>query len=187
MKTIAVYLKKSLLVLLLAMLSLGTLPVTPTYAAGLPNDPVLAQGKDYFPRLEMLFELQQERFDHQTQVLERIPTFIDRIQRLIDRATAKGVDASAVQAALDDFSAAIPAAQSAHDQAAALIAAHTGFDEKGMVTNLAAAVQTVKAIHQANLGYTDALLPSFRTLRQAIRTFVQENKLSQLLNPTATP
>jgi len=171
------YLKKAMLVLMLACVSAGALPVASVQAAGLLDDPRPGRGRDYIPRLEKHFESQQQRFDHQTRMLARADSLTERVQGLIDRATGNGLDASAVQAALDDFAAALPAGQDVHDRAGALIAAHAGFDDKGKVTDLAAALETVRGIHAAFREFVGTLLPPFRALRQAIRAFVAENNL----------
>jgi hypothetical protein len=186
MTKITSFLSKALLIVTLAVMALAGLPAGTVFAAGLQDDPQPGRGRDYIPRLERIFEHQQDRYDHQTQLLERVPTFIDRIQSLIDRATEKGYDPSAVQAALDAFSAAIPAAQAAHDQAGALIAAHAGFDDKGKVTDARTALQTVKDVHDAFRTFVDTLLPQFISLRQAIHAFIDKNNLRGQLRPEAT-
>jgi len=187
MRKLASYLKRGALVMTLACLSFAALPAATTHAAGVLGDPQPGGGKDYVPRLEKIFESQQERFDHQTQVLSRINKITERVQGLIDRANAKGFDASDVQAALSEFSAAVPAAQTAHDQAGALIASHAGFDEKGKVTDLTAAVGTVRGVHDAFHEFAQTLLPPFRALRQAIHTFVHDNSLRRAPVITSSP
>jgi hypothetical protein len=187
MKKITLYFKKAILVFMLASLSLAAFPAASVQAAGLYDDPQPGRGRDYMPRLEKRFEAQQARFDRQTQLLARADTLIERVQSLIDKATEKGLDASAVQAALDDFAAALPAAQAAHARAGALIAAHAGFDDKGKLTELAAAVETVRGIHSAFREFAQTLLPPFKALRQAIRTFVDENNLRRPEAGSSTP
>jgi hypothetical protein len=187
MTTIALFFRKTLLALLVTAIGLGVLPLTAVYAAGPSDNLGLGRWALNRARLERIFDMQQERYAHQTQLLARIPTLSERIQGLIDRASAKGLDAAAVQTALDNFATAVPAAQSAHDQAGALLSTHTGFDDKGKVTDLSVALQTVKSIHQANLTFREALLPPFRALRQAIRTFAQLNDIRQFRNPMSTP
>ena len=187
MRSIALFVRKTALALLMTVIGLSVFPFGAVYAAGLTDIPELGKAIINRPRLEWVFELQQERYAHQTEVLDRIPTLMERIQGLIDRATGKGLDASSVQNALDNFAAAVPAAQAAHDRAGALIATHAGFDERGKVTDLPAALQTVTDIHRENQAFRDALLPPFRALRQAIRTFVQHNNLHQFQAATPTP
>lgn len=186
MTKITSLLSKALAVLTLAAVGLSILPIGTAFAAGLREGPQRGRGHAYIPRLERVFEYQRERYDHQSQLLERIPKFTNRIQGLIDRATDKGYDASAVQTALDAFTAALPAAQAAHDQAGALISAHAGFDDKGKVTDAATAFQTVRDIHDAFRTFVDGLLPPFVALREAIHTFVDENNLRGKLAPAAT-
>jgi hypothetical protein len=175
------------MVLALSCLSFAALPVAGAQAAGLHDDPQPARGRDYILRLGRLFQFQQQRFDHQTRVLARADTLIERVQEKIDQATEKGLDATAVEAALDDFAAAIPAAQAAHDEAGALIAAHAGFDDNGKVTEPASAVGTIRGIHAAFREFGETLLPPFRDLRQAIRSFIDENNLLRPGAGSVTP
>jgi hypothetical protein len=181
------YFRRGTLVLMLACVGLAVLPVSGAQAVGLYDAPQPRRGRDYIPRLERLFQSQQERFDHQTGVLARAETLTERVQTKIDEATAKGLDATAVQAALDAFASALPAAQAAHDQAGRLIAAHPGFDDKGKVTDVASAVQTIRGIHAAFREFVEALLPPFRALRLAIRDFIAESNLLRPDAASATP
>jgi hypothetical protein len=187
MKGFTSYFRKATLVLTLACLSFATLPVANPQAAGMYDDPQPARGRGYIPRLERLFQSQQERFDHQTRVLARADMLIERVQEKIDEATDKGLDATAVQAALDDFAAALPAAQAAHDEAGTLISAHAGFDDKGKVTDPASAVGTVRGIHAAFREFGETLLPPFRALRRAISSFIDENNLLRPGAGSASP
>jgi hypothetical protein len=187
MRRLTSHFRRATLVLMLACIALAVLPVSGAQAAGPFDDPQPAMGGDYIPRLERLFQSQQERFDHQTGVLARAETLTERVQSRIDEATAKGLDATAVQAAVDAFAAALPAAQAAHDQAGRLIAAHAGFDDKGKVTDVASAVETARGIHAEFREFVEALLPPFRALRRAIRAFIDENNLSRPGAASATP
>jgi hypothetical protein len=181
------YFRRATLVLMLASLGLAWLPVSGARAAGLYDDPQPGRGRGYLLRLERLFQSQQERFDHQTGVLARAESLTEGVQGKIDKATARGLDATAVQAALDAFAAALPAAQTAHDQAGRLIESHAGFDDKGKVTDVASAVETIRGIHAAFREFVETLLPQFRALRRAIRAFIVENNLPRREAASATP
>jgi hypothetical protein len=186
MPKIVSLLRKSLPSLMLVALGLAALPAHIVMAAG-PGDSLPAGiGGLVAPRLERMFAYQQERYNHQSQLLERMPTFANRIQNLIDGATAKGYDTAALQTALDEFSAALPAAQAAHNLAGALITAHEGFDANGKVTDVAAAVKTVIGVHEDFASFVDTMLPPFLALREALRPFVSQNNLRGRLVPTAT-
>ena len=99
-------------------------------------------------RLEQIWVRAQTAYQRQSNRLAKTDEFLAKAQSLMDKANQKGWDTSTFQAALNAFAAVIPAAQSAHDPGAAIIASHNGFDADGKVTDRAAAFKTVKALSQ---------------------------------------
>ena len=180
---------KALSVVFVAALALALLPAASVSAAGPIDAPHPRRDAGNRLRLERIFAQQKRRYDHQTEFLARAPGLIQRIQDRIDQAAARGQDVSAVQAALDAFEAALPAAQTAHDGAGTLIAEHAGFDGDGRTTKVEAAVTTVRGIHDAFAEFRRNVLPPYRALRAALRAFMAENHLQGERAPgaTATP
>jgi hypothetical protein len=162
-------LSKIVLSVLLVGLVLTASPLGTASAAGLSDEtpPSNERLEQAWARLQSVYTRQDERLDQADE-------FVARVQTLIEKANARSWDTSAVQAALDAFVAALPAAQAAHEPGAAIIASHAGFDENGKVTDRAAAVETARALREVlknthismnNTG--KALLEALRALREA--------------------
>lgn len=149
-------------------------------AAGSYDDPQPGKGNDRVQRLEKRLEVAFARiqliFQRQEDGLARVDEIIARTEALLDLAAKKGLDASAVAKALSDLKTALPAAQSAHNQAGAILAAHNGFDDQGKVTYAAAAGETLKATAEALKAYRATLDSSGRALREAVRAFLEANR-----------
>src|SRR5215470_17121010 len=124
--------KNTILFALIAALGLASLPIFSVAAAG-SNDPTPppAQGQITNEKLEKVWARQQRRYNR----LGHVDQLTDRIQKLIDRATAKGKDASGVQSALDAFKAAWKDAQPTYESMKGILNSHQGFDANGTVTD----------------------------------------------------
>jgi hypothetical protein len=130
--------------------------------------PVPARGNE---RLEQIWARAQTVFQRQGDRLAKADDFLAKAQPLIDRASQKGWDTSAVQAALNAFAAVIPAAQAAHDPGAAIKTSHNGFDADGNVTDRAAAIETVKSLGQVLKDTRAAMNGTGQALREAVKAF----------------
>ncbi len=167
MKSITSMFKKfSLLVLFLA-LGLAALPVVPAAAAGIQTD----KEPPSYERLEAGWERLQEAYARQGERLDKADDMVARIQGLIDQATARGYDVSAVQAALDAFNAALPAAAAVHERGAAIIASHEGFNPGGKVTDPTLALETIRSLAQVLKDTHAAMDNTGQALRAAIQAF----------------
>lgn len=105
--------------------------------------------------------------------------FITNAQSLIDKANQKGWDTSAVQVALNAFTAIIPTAQAAHNPGAAIIASHNGFNADGKVTDRAVAVETVKALGQVLKDTRLAMNRTGQALREAVKAYRNAHRPAQ--------
>jgi hypothetical protein len=94
-----------------------------------------------------------------------------KVQELIDKASAEGLDVSVLQDALIAFNGSMTTVEAHHQEAANVLAAHAGFDAGGAVTDRAAARQTVmdgrRALGNAHMTMT----PAFWALRDAINAW----------------
>ncbi len=169
---------KTILVALLAALGVASLPFVNVSAAAANNPTPSAQGKISNERLERVWARQLRIYAR----MGRTDEFVEKAQKLIDRAKANGKDVSAVQAALDAFKAAVKDAQPIYESVKGLINSHPGFDSNGKVTDPEKAAETVKAMHEKFKEIRNAINGTGRALHQAIKTFREANR-----GPQSTP
>lgn len=148
----------------------------PVFAQGPqpPTDPAAAERG--FARMEKAYARLQEWNDKQAERLNGSDEFIARIEEKIAKLKERGLDTSAIEAALANYEAQLPTAQAAHDSAAATLAAHPGFDDNGKVTDPAAARETLSsasadlnACRQTLKDATMAIKDAFKDLRGQVR------------------
>lgn len=166
--------KKTILFALVAALSVASLPFVSVSAAG--------EGQLSNERLEQIWARQLRRYERLGRVFERDDAFIERVQKLIDRAKENGKDVSEVQAALDAFEAALKDAHPIYESAKGIVNSHQGFDENGKVTDPAKAQETVNAMRAKFQEIKEAMNGTGKALREAIRAFREANP-----RPQATP
>ena len=124
-------------------------------------------------RLENIWARQQTTYLRQGERLANASAFFAKVQSLIDKASSKGWDTSAIQAALNALRAVIPAVQAAHTTGAVIIANHAGFDASGKVTDRSSAVGTVKSMAAVLQATRATVNGTGQALREAIRAFRQ--------------
>jgi len=168
---IKLFFRKTLLLALMAALGVAGLPLVRASAAG-ANDPdnppqvVLTN-----ERLETIWARQLRTYEH----MGKTEDFIEKAQRLIDRAGANGKDVSDVQAALDAFAAAAREARPIYESAHGIVNSHQGFDANGKVTDPEKARETVRAMGEKMKEIRDAMGGTGLALREAIRAFREAN------------
>lgn len=162
--------RKTIFMALLAALGLAALPLVSTSAAGEYNPPV-PQGQVTNERLERVWARQLRIYER----MGRTEEFIERVQKLIDRARGNGKDVSEVQSALDAFKSAAKEAQPVYESIKGMIDSHQGFDNDGKVTDPEKARETVKALHDKFKEIHETMNGTGKALRQAIRDFRQAN------------
>lgn len=177
--------KKTILWALLAALSVASLPFVSVSAAGEYDPPVPEEKQLSNERLEQIWARQLERYERIGKGFERDDAFIERVQKLIDRAKENGKDVSDVQAALDAFEAALKDAHPIYESAKGIVNSHQGFDENGKVTDPAKAQETVNAMRAKFQEIKEAMNGTGKALREAIRAFREANP--RLPRPTPTP
>ena len=176
------FFNKTVLVALVAALAVASLPLVSAAAQG-QNDPTPTPQ----PTAQLTNERLEKVWARQLRIYERmghVDQLIERVQRRIDRATANGKDASAVQAALDAFAAQVKQAHPIYESMKGIVSSHQGFDENGKVTDPQKAAETVKSMHEKFQEIRDLLHGTGKALREAIKAFREANPRPQ---PTATP
>ncbi len=183
--------QKPILLALAAFLVIGvTLLVIPawTVSAQTPT-PAVPQTTPALPtteptqraaRLERAFQVEKNTLDRQSKRLAAADAAVDRIQKLIDTLNGKGIDASKLQSALNDFKVKLSDAKTFHATAGEILNTHAGFDDAGKVTAPAQALNTVKAAHQALADVRSTLAGSLQTVRQAAKDLRQYLKTTNL-------
>jgi hypothetical protein len=135
--------------------------ITRTPAAPLLGDAAKAALSNYFKR-------EQNGLNVQSTHLQRADDIAVKAQQFINTAKAEGKDVSVLETALGQYDTYIAQAQSTYDTAAAIISAHSGFDENGNVTDMQAARQTVGDARQNLRSAHISIVQAVRTLQQAI-------------------
>lgn len=159
-----------LLVLALTAAAFVAAPATPAYADdGTP--PTAERSRDRGTLLERAFEREKDWLARQGDRLAKADAGAEKLAGLIEEAKAKGVDTSELETALAQFLGQMARAQHSHDEAAAIIDAHAGFNGGGKVTDADQALETVKAARDALREAAQVMMGAARDLRSAVRAW----------------
>jgi hypothetical protein len=127
-------------------------------------------------RLEKLLRGERTALEKQGERLERTAENITKVETLIEKAKAKGIDTTALEASLVTYQERLVSFRECHNKAASLLATPVGFDANGKVTDRKEALKTLRqageALRRAHLEITEASMD----LRAAVRVFVDTNK-----------
>lgn len=168
---------------LIVMLGLAGLPLGSVSAAAPADAPTptpAPAGSRVDARLQRSFARQNRIITRIGKVYGSADQGFSKVQALLDKARARGLDVSQIQAALDAFKTALTTARPFYDQATATAGSHAGFDAAGNVTDPQAARSTVQSIHASLEQFRGALGGTLKSLREAIRAF-------RAAHPHATP
>jgi hypothetical protein len=169
----------ALAVIMLALGSVWLAPATPALAAAGTPQPKVADGT----QLKNAYEREQKALATQADNLAKAGESATKVQALIDAQKAKGVDTTAIEAALATAKSQAATAQSSHDTAATVLGTHAGFDASGNVTDVALARETLTSARQS-LGDAHTVLQQARkdlqaALKEFRQTQVQVNRLAR--------
>jgi hypothetical protein len=163
----------------LALGSIWLTPAAPAFAA--PAAPPAGSTPNY-AGLDKAYEREQSARSQQSNNLTKANGIVAKVQAYITNQKAKGLDTSALEAALSTYQTQLGTAQSSHDTAASVLSGHAGFDGSGNVTDAGQARQTVISARQSLLDAHTALAQGGKDLRAAIQQFrdtkVQQNRLA---------
>lgn len=151
--------------LLAAALAAG-LALAPAYAAA----PAAAAERPA-PTLEDLYQREQNWLTVQTTSLTTANSIAVNVQAWIDTLKSIGKDTTDLEAALVTFNSAVATAQTSHDAAANTLAAHTGFDANGAVTDRTQAAATLRSAYDSLQAAHLTLVGAVANLRLAVRTW----------------
>jgi prefoldin subunit 5 len=127
-------------------------------------------------RLESAYQRELKALEAQADRLdgadERAENFTERIANL----KSEGKDTSVLEEALGDFKNVLKEARTAHDQAAAALKTHAGFDDQGKVNEVEKARETVREAEKLLREAHRDLRPALRDLMRAFREFTRDNR-----------
>lgn len=176
--------KKTIMIALVAALAVAAMPFAGASAMGNADPTPPPAGDISKEKLEQAWARQLKAYDRLGKGFEHTEEFIARVQGLIDRASENGKDVTALQAALDAFAASIESARPIYESAAEIVQSHNGFDDKGHVTDVEQAKETVRAMGEKLKEIKAAMNGTGQALREAIKAFRHANPRP---TPTAAP
>jgi hypothetical protein len=139
--------------IVIAVLLFGNVAVIFAAPAAQDDTPFEQRLENAYARVQLALETQAMRLDHAVDLS-------GNLQEWIDLMTGQGHDVADIVAAKAAFDAGIAEAQGCHAEAAAILAAHAGFDDEGSVTDPELAVEMLR-------GAGDSLRCARRTLIDA--------------------
>ncbi len=154
--------------IVIAVLLFGNVAVTFAAPAAQDDTPLEQRLENAYARVQLALDTQAMRLDHAADLS-------GNVQDWIDLMTGQGFDVTDLVAAKAAFDAGVAESQGYHDEAAAILAAHAGFDDEGSVTDPELAVETLR-------GAGDSLRYARRTLIDAgidLRRAVTDWRIAQ--------
>jgi hypothetical protein len=180
MSTIVVWFKKAWLIVSITALGFAFMPLASAYAITSPDPnatPITTpkptqRGTD---RLVQVWAREQAIYSKLGTFLNNVDQRITKGQDLINKAKGNGKDTSALQTALDAFSAAVKQAQPIYKSTQGIVSSHSGFDANGQVTDRTQALTTVQDLGGKFKDIYQLLHDPRVALRDAIKAFRQAN------------
>jgi len=127
-------------------------------------------------KMKSVYQKEQDALGKLNGYLSKTGDASTRVQALIDKGNAAGVDTSTLSAALTSFQTSVATAQSFHDHAATLLGTHAGFDEQGNVTDSTAAKQTLQEAASSLKTAGSTLGAAADALKTAATAWLDANK-----------
>ena len=146
-------------------------PPTPTVQPSRPENTPTPKKGDGGAALSKAFKNEQSLFATQQTNLDKAGGSVSKIQDLISKVSAKGIDTSALSSALAIFQEQLATANASHATAGGILSAANGFDANGNVTAMAAARQTVQDARQNLMDCHTTLVQALKDLHSAVKTW----------------
>jgi hypothetical protein len=125
--------------------------------------------------LERRFQRQTNRLERASHMLEQAGEREGNFEERIAALASEGKDVTGLQAGLEQFRAAIAAAQGYYGEAEVLLSAHVGFDGEGHVTDVEQARTTLATAQEPLQNCFQSMRDAVQAVKEAIRTFRQAN------------
>jgi hypothetical protein len=152
------------------------MPAQVAFAQGEEPPTEAERGERVKLRLEAAYQRELKALDNQQKRLDNTGNVAAKVEDLIARARENGRDVTALEAALASYREGVAKAQAAHDEAAAILDAHAGFDGNGKVTSIPEAAQTVNLARKHLTEAHRILDRSARQLRQDIHNWLKDQR-----------
>jgi len=164
--------KKTILVALVAALTLATIPASSVFAAGTDETPTpLAQNH---PRLEKIWARMNHRYERLGKFFDKSDVLAGKANKMIERLKEAGEPTAELEAALAAYQDAVKKAQPIYESCKGIIKSHKGFDADGKVTDAEQAKATIKElgakfgeIHTAMDGKAKELIELMKSIHDA--------------------
>jgi hypothetical protein len=140
---------------------------------------VHAQDETILPdtsKLEEYYQQELTALATQDEHIGKIETIKGKVETLIEKGNTNGLDTSALSAALNAFDSAVAIATASHDNAAGILAVHSGFDASGIVTDTIAAIQTLKDAGLSLKAASQTYKSGADALRSTVSSWIEANK-----------
>ena len=125
--------------------------------------------------LSRAYAAERTWLEKQQTAIDKTDQGVEKVQAIIERAAAQGLDVTALETALAAFQEAMVTVRSEHQTAADILATHAGFDENGVVIDRPAARETVREARRA-LGSAHMIMTqAVWDLRDAVRAWREAN------------
>jgi hypothetical protein len=144
-------------------------------AAGTETPPV-DNGARGHPILEKVYQKLVQIHEKQAGAFEKAATINDKVNTLIAKFQAKGVDTSALSIALSTFNGKVTEAKAAYDQADSILNSHAGFDANGKVTDVEQAKATLKSAGESMKLQHQIMKSAVTDLRSTVRDFIKDHR-----------
>ncbi|MFN8411014.1 MAG: hypothetical protein U0Z26_01365 [Anaerolineales bacterium] len=144
------------LVLTISVMAIPTTVLAKTDFA--PGDPALKQA----------LQAEQKWLNIQQDTINKADLAASKVQEVIDKAAAEGLDVTSLQNALGVFNNAMSNSKGEHQAAANLLNTHNGFDGSGEVTDRQSARQMILDTRQHLMQAHVSLVQATRNLHQAV-------------------
>jgi hypothetical protein len=168
--------KKTILVALIAALTLAAIPASSVFAAGIYAPPTLpAQGQGLSTeRLERIWDRMNSRYERLGKFFDKSDGLVGKAEKMVARLKGNSESTAELEAALAAYQEAVRKAHPIYETCKSILNSHKGFDAKGKVTDAGQARETLKdfgaklgEIHTAMDGKAKELIELMKSIRDA--------------------
>lgn len=164
--------KKTILVALVAALTLAAFPLAGVSAAGQDETPAPPANERRLSneRIEKIWRQQLKGYERLGRLSDKSDEMFARADQIVAALKGMGADTAELEVALADFGDAVEQAKPIYESCEGIVNSHEGFDADGKVTDAGQAIQTI-----GDLGF------KLREIRDSLKS--KGKTLADLLKP----